>query len=178
LDPNETLYLLCGMIASGKSSFARARADEGALVVCHDDLTAMLHASYRYEQPLRACYRAGEEALAGIIIASGRRVVIDRTHLTRESRERWVRWFRTFGAPGQIVAVTFPMLTPREHAMRRVKADPRCRSFETWLAVAELHAREAEPIRWDEGFDNVILAPVPPHSWEVGDAQATGLATG
>lgn len=52
------IELLIGMIASGKSTYARKRADEGALVVSHDDLTQMLHACYRYEPGLKPAYRA------------------------------------------------------------------------------------------------------------------------
>jgi predicted kinase len=88
------LEVLVGMIASGKSTYARRRADEGALVVSHDDLTAMLHARYRYEQGLREPYRRIEESIAWRGLDAGRDVVIDRTHLTRESRERWLKWVR------------------------------------------------------------------------------------
>src|SRR4051794_6882508 len=91
-----TIEVLVGMIGSGKSTYARSRADAGALVICHDDLTEMLHARYRYEQGLQALYRGMEGSLAGAALAAGRDAVIDRTHLTRESRARWVDWIRTF----------------------------------------------------------------------------------
>ncbi len=153
------IELLVGMIASGKSTYARKRADEGALVVSHDDLTQMLHARYRYEQGLRDVYRRMEEALALHAIKAGRDVVIDRTHLTLESRKRWIELARRespFTVP--ILAVVFPIESPLDHAGRRFETDPRGRSDEDWLRVAEHHYKQAqaEPISQWEGFDAIL----------------------
>src|SRR4051794_23618359 len=151
------------MIASGQSTHARRRADEGALVIARDDLTRMLHQDYRYEPGLRAFYRGMEESLAWHGLNAGRDVVIDRTHLTRESRRRWLDWARhyvelnTFEGKGpsvRVVAVTFPVELPAIHARRRFDADPRGRSLGEWINVAYHHAEQAraEPLSEDEGF--------------------------
>jgi hypothetical protein len=165
------LEILVGPIASGKTTYARKRADEGALVISHDDLTAMLHARYRYEQELRECYRGMEEDLASRALRAGRDVVIDRTHLTRESRCRWInfrQWYRN--APdymgrelgeAAIVAVAFPIFPAHVHATRRVEADPRGRTFLEWHKVALHHAEQArlEPLELSEGFDRIEEGP-------------------
>jgi hypothetical protein len=158
------LELLVGMVASGKSTYARKRADEGALVIAHDGLCQMLHGgAYRYEQGLRECYRAMEEALADRALRSGREVVIDRTHLTRESRKRWLEFMAHYTGFGlvfevDIVAVTFPILSPITHAERRFVSDPRGRPYEDWLKVAEHHYTQAmvEPLDKSEGFAAII----------------------
>lgn len=168
------IEVLVGMIASGKSTYARRRADEGALVVCHDDLCRMLHAGLPvgpaacgYDPDLRTCYRKIEEAIARLAIEFDRDVVIDRTHLTRESRERWLtfaRWpsFAEWSQP-PVVAVAFPIMTPHFHARRRVEADPRGRSYDEWLDVAWHHRgqAEAEPLAEDEGFAEIIRIGAP-----------------
>lgn len=175
-----TIELLIGMIASGKSTYARRRAREGALVVSHDDLTAMLHAEYRYEQELRSCYRKMEEALAVEAIVAGRDLVIDRTHLTRESRARWVAFKHNAMLPLdswktlRIVAVTFPNFGPSAHARRRFESDPRGRSHEEWYAVAQHHHAQAlaEPLDWQaERFDEIKEIDVPP--WPAGLSEQT-----
>jgi predicted kinase len=84
------IEVLIGMIASGKSTYARKRADEGALIISHDALTEMLHGCYRYEEGLRESYRTMEESIAFASLSAGRDIVIDRTHLTDESRRRWI----------------------------------------------------------------------------------------
>jgi predicted kinase len=159
------LEVLVGMIASGKSTYARRRALEGALVVCHDDLTAMLHAEYRYEPALREAYRRMEESLTYQALLAGRDVVIDRTHLTRESRGRWLAWAMSLVArPRSVVAVAFPGGPPEEHAARRYAADPRGRPLGEWLGVARHHAEQAarDPLDWRaEGFDWCVEAKAP-----------------
>lgn len=155
------LEILIGMIASGKSTYARKRADDGAIVVCHDDLTAMLHATYRYEPGLRDEYRTAEEDVARTFLAAGRDVVIDRTHLTRESRERWKRFVGDTCYPLEpmFVAVAFPISDPETHANRRWVAGSRGRHYSDWLKVAQHHYAQAlaDPLDWKaEGFDAVV----------------------
>lgn len=154
------LEVLIGMIASGKSTYARKRADEGALVISHDDLTQMLHATYRYEPGLRKCYKAMMREIAHAAFSAQRDVVADRTHLTREARAFWVNLpsYRDV----EVVAVTFPITTPEEHARRRFAADDRGRTFAEWLKVAERHAEQAqaEPLDWKaEEFDAIVEMP-------------------
>jgi predicted kinase len=155
--------VLIGMIASGKTTYARKRADEGALVVCHDELTQMLHGGrYKYEHGLRHTYRRMEEELVKECIITQRDVVVDRTHLTFVSRRRWVDWVTTWPQPSKLVAVTFEVETPRTHAERRMASDPRGRPFEEWLTVATHHYDQflAEPLDWQgERFHGHVEAP-------------------
>lgn len=156
---NESLKIevLVGMIASGKSTYARKRADQGALVISHDDLTQMLHAQYRYEPALRDCYRAMMVQLACNALAAGRDVVVDRTHLTRESRQLWIDTAR--GAQVRVIAVAFPIEPAGIHAQRRVYSDARGRTFDEWFKVAVHHEEQAsaEPLMASEGFDAITL---------------------
>lgn len=159
------IEVLVGMIASGKSTYARRRADEGAIIISHDDLTEMLHARYRYESRLREMYRRMEESLAWLALDNGRDVIIDRTHLTSESRDRWVKWAKVYNSlstygyrkpPIIVIAVAFPIEAPEVHARRRMN-DHRARPYEEWLLIARHHVEQArlEPLSDDEGFSEV-----------------------
>jgi adenylate kinase family enzyme len=160
--------LLVGMVGSGKSTYARKRADQGAMIVNHDSLTEMLHARYRYEQGKRDLYRRLEESLAFEVLARGFDVVIDRTHLTRENRSRWVKWARNYdslntfdgrGPTTPVIAVAFPIEDPDTHALRRYVADARGRPLHEWIQVARHHAEQArqEPLDWGtEGFAGLV----------------------
>jgi hypothetical protein len=164
------LEVLVGMIASGKSTYARSRADAGAMVVCHDDLTQMLHARYRYEQVDRDLYRQCEDMIAFQSLVWGHDTVIDRTHLTVESRKRWLTFaaitnlsLQHRGMPSiTLIAVVFPIEAAAIHAERRWATDSRGRPLNEWLDVARHHEaqHQAEPITRDgllrEGFDSVI----------------------
>jgi predicted kinase len=151
------IEVLIGMIASGKTTYARRRADEGALVISHDDLTEMLHTRYRYDASLRPVYLEMLGALARVALRSGLDVVVDRTHLTREARANWVQRAKWWGVP--VVAVVFPVEAPDVHAARRAATNDRGRPPEEWLAAAKHHYAQhlAEPLDWKtEGFDGLV----------------------
>jgi predicted kinase len=155
-DPRPKIELLVGPIASGKSTYARKRAREGALVISHDDLTEMLHGEYRYEQTLKPVYRAMMRDIARQGLVARRDVIVDRTHLTHESRAFWIDLARNeWDVP--IVAVAFKNEGPHRHAERRYLTDPRGRDHGEWVKVACHHDDQvvAEPIDIAEGFDSI-----------------------
>jgi predicted kinase len=149
------IEILVGPIGSGKSTYARKRAGEGALVVCFDGLTEMLHAEYRYEQGLRECYRRMEEAIAREILRAGRDAVVDRPHHTRESRRRWIDFANGNGVGANVVAVVFPTEDAETHALRRYRDDPRGLSPGEWEEIVRRWLAEAEPVGPSEGFREI-----------------------
>jgi predicted kinase len=153
-----TIEVLVGMIGSGKSTYARRRADEGAMIVCHDELTGMLHGRPRYEQKYRELYRKSEEKLVEILLSNEIDVIIDRTHLTYESRTRWTNFANRCLPRPRIIAVKFPVGSPEVHAIARYKTDDRGRSLAEWLAVAKHHHTQAiaEPLDSLGGFDEIV----------------------
>ncbi len=116
--------VLVGVTASGKSTYARQRAKRGAMVVCLDDLVSGLHPGrdHPYESSLSEIYQGMERAIAVHALMAGRRVVVDRTNLTRAARDRWLELAEQMRVP--IVAVRFPMEDPLVHARRRFNSDP------------------------------------------------------
>jgi hypothetical protein len=127
----------------------------------------MLHARYRYEAALRPGYAAIMRQTVEVGFAHGRDVILDGTHLTRESRRYWLEQARAAG--GRVVAVQFPVGPAEIHAARRCAAGDRGKSYAEWLAVAERQCAEAlaEPVdAVQEGFDEVV--------WIPGDEPVTG----
>jgi adenylate kinase family enzyme len=160
------LEVLIGMVGSGKSLYARKRAKQRVLCISHNDLSAMLHCEYRYEQGLRECYRRIEEDIAEAALDAGRDVILDHTHLTMESRKRWIEFAGHYdilvnfgrGPTTKVIAVAFPIEPPEVHARRRFEADPRGRSYEEWYMVAQHHHEQwqANPLDLSEGFAEII----------------------
>ena len=93
--------------------------------------------------------------LVRLALVAKRDVILDRTHLTRESRSVWLETARYCGVP--ILAVVFPRKPAIVHARRRFHTDSRGRSFDDWAQVAAHHEgqAEAEPIGVDEGFTEI-----------------------
>lgn len=147
------IEILIGMIGSGKTTYAKTRARQGALVLSHDDITQALHCEYRYEQSLKHVYLNMLTDMAKHAVRANRDLIIDRTNLTREARSHWLdfAWHEKIPA----IAVVFPIREPAIHATRRFQSDSRGRSYEDWLKVAEHHyaQAQAEPLNWvGEGF--------------------------
>jgi predicted kinase len=147
------IEMLIGFIGSGKSTYARKWAEQGAVIICRDDMITMVHGCYRYESRWSLMYNRMMEESIKVAFDHGRNyVILDGTHLTVESRKRWIEYGIQHRYP--IVATVFPMESPEVHARRRFESDPRGRSLEEWINVAEKHAEQWrwEPVKVDEGF--------------------------
>lgn len=150
------LEILVGMIASGKSTYARKRAEEGAVIIDTDAITLAVHGGvYQlFDGSLKPLYDRVKRAMFFEAAMAGRDVVVDSTGLTKERRRKWKSWGKVYGY--QVDAVTFPVESPVIHADRRTEADSRGHDFHTWLRVTEQHYATFEDVSHDEGFDNII----------------------
>lgn len=163
----ETVWieLLVGTIGSGKSTYARKQADNGAVIICRDEILQMVHGRYRQENLLGCMYRRIEEDIAKIAFDMGKPVVIDRTNLTREHRTKWIDFGIEHRKP--VIAVVFPVEKPEIHARRRFEADPRGKSLFGWeqVAIGQVDQAKWQPVRLAEGFKKIVdgefVAPTP-----------------
>lgn len=141
------LEVLVGMIASGKSTYARERSKSGAVVVCHDAIVRAMHPGGEYDSYSRPMYHAVEDAMIRAAVEAGKRVIIDRTNLEDRVRARWFRRREELGVP--LVFVVFPIEDFRDHARRKFEHDPGGLSLDKWTEIAGDHwttaAREKPP---------------------------------
>lgn len=156
------IEILVGTLASGKSTYARKRADEGAIVISLDDVCRMIHAREHYDRRLESLYHGCQIDMALRAIRMGLDVVVDDTHTTRRSRRRWTESFEIGSLhPSrrpQIIAVQFPSHdAPAVYAARRFRSDPRGKTYAAWLAACKRKRRNIakEPLSDDEGFDRI-----------------------
>lgn len=150
------VQICVGMVASGKSTFAKFRAQEGAIVQNDDSIVNSVHGqNYAlYEKDLKPLYKGLGYAVMSLGLSLGRDVVVDRTNLKRSTRRRYISAARCMDA--EVEAVVFPMLGPEIHAERRAKSDGRGFGYEKWLEVAQRHMNGFSPVAEDEGFDSII----------------------
>lgn len=148
------LQVLCGMIASGKSTYSKNAAKLGALCVNDDAIVNMLHADQYtlYNKNLKLLYKSIENHAIGQSLAMGRTVIIDRgLNISIKGRKRWIALAQSFDVPCE--AVIFNNEGPDIHAQRRTVSDARGHSFEYWLDVANHHNDIFVNPSLDEGFD-------------------------
>jgi predicted kinase len=150
------VQVLCGMIASGKSTYCRSAAKLGVLCVNDDAIVNMLHADdyTLYNEKLKLLYKSVENHIIGTGLAMGRSVIIDRgLNVSLQGRRRWIALANSFDIPCE--AIVFKNDGPEEHARRRTNSDCRGHPFEYWLRVAELHNSLYIPPTVEEGFSAV-----------------------
>lgn len=151
------LEILQGMIASGKSSYCKKRALEGAIIVNDDSIVTSIHGgNYKlYNKELKPLYKAVESAMIHTAIAMGRDVVIDRTGFSISQRRRYIGIGKSLGV--QVAVIVFPKEEPIVHAKRRFESESRGHTLEQWVEAAEHHAKNwQEPDGEREGFDLLI----------------------
>jgi predicted kinase len=150
------IEVLCGCIASGKSTWAKKRAEEGWIIINDDAIVMAVHGNdyTLYHKSLKPLYKAVEDNILHTAVAMGKSVVIDRgLDLAQQSRQRWIALAKSLDI--RIVARTFKVEKPEIHAKRRMESDGRGLPFEHWIEAAERHFSVYEPPTVEEGFDCV-----------------------
>jgi len=150
------IEVLVGPIASGKSTYARKRAEMGAVIVNNDAIVTAVHGGIytAYNKALKPFYKAVETFMITTALAMGRDVVIDRTNMNRGTRLRYTSLAKAFGT--KAYAVLFQDEGPEVHARRRTDSDSRGWGYEYWLEAAQAHQKNASHPSKDEGFDIVL----------------------
>jgi predicted kinase len=152
------LQVLVGMIASGKSTYARQAARHGVLCVNDDAIVNLIHADQYdlYDPKIKALYKSIENHIVGTCLALGRNVLIDRgLNVSPKARQRWIALARSFDA--RCEALVFANEGPQAHAERRFQSDSRGCSLEFWMKAARRHDSLFVPPTLEEGFEAVYL---------------------
>lgn len=142
------IEILLGPIA-GKSTYARERAEQGALMANDDALVLAIHGGaynmYMYDSALKDVYKAVRSQIIHMGAALGRDVVIDSTSQWKDTRDH----LRTLGRSLNL-EVELVMFQGGADGVRRYNDDSRGVSMEDWIHIAEPHAGRQEPVTPDE----------------------------
>lgn len=150
------IEILVGTIASGKSTYCRARAKDGAIIINDDAIVTALHGGQYdlYDKTIKPLYKAVELSILMSAICLGRDVVIDRPNLTKLSRAKYIAPAKAMECYVEIILFEFK--DARVHALRRAADDTRGYNFGYWERVAQVHIDQYEPPEVDEGYDSII----------------------
>lgn len=147
------IEVLVGMIASGKSTWCKQRAQDGWIIMNDDAIVNGLHANdyTLYRKSLKPLYKSIEDHILHTAIAMGKNIVIDRgLDVSTKSRARWICLGRSLDVP--VRAVVFEVFPPEVHGMRRFESDPRGHTLEYWVDVATAHWARYNAPTTEEGF--------------------------
>ncbi|MHA1948277.1 MAG: AAA family ATPase [Candidatus Thorarchaeota archaeon] len=150
------LDILVGNIASGKSTYCKKAAEEGAIIVNDDSIVNCVHANnYQlYSEELKPLYKSVENTILTTALTIGRSVVVDRPNHTVKMRRRYIGLAHSLDVPVRIVL--FEWDKPEVHAKRRMKSDPRGFSLEYWTDVAKYFKEGLEFHRSGENYDEIV----------------------
>ena len=144
------IELLVGPISSGKSTYSKVRAQEGAVTVNDDAIVMAVHGQeYKlYDPSYKPLYKSISTHMATVATLSAHDVVIDGTNLTVARRARWIDFAKCMNT--DIIVVMFPWEPAAVHAERRMAHDSRGYTLEKWTEVADRHEAEFEPLTTEE----------------------------
>lgn len=148
--------ILIGYIASGKSTFSRQRAQEGAIIINDDSIVTALHAGMYglYNKKSKPLYKIIENTILQTSLAMGYDVVVDRPNYSKAMRRRYVGIAKSMDA--YVRFVVFPRASVEEHARRRAEGDNRGLGFDVWLKAAKYHQERWQRPEKAEGYDSIV----------------------
>lgn len=151
------IEILVGPVASGKSTYSRKRAGQGAIIVSNDSITTAVHGGnyLLYDKACKPLYKSIHVHMIHAGILSGRDVVVDDIHHTKDTRTRLALVAKSLGVDYNFVL--FPRQSPEVHASRRFASDSRGLTYVRWLEIIKHHFEEWEPLTEKEQERTVYL---------------------
>lgn len=141
-----TVYILCGLIGSGKSTWARKHAGDNAVIINKDSIRTMLRGVYVYDIALEPLVKR----IANDMIMSASEkydVIIDETHITRGNRAEIINLILRSCAGVDINIVHF---TETEKNVDYRMTDSRGVTRESWENVCDGMKKSFEDPTQDE----------------------------
>lgn len=151
------LQILCGMIAAGKSRYAKRAAETGILCLNDDAIVTMLHGGNYggYNKGLKVLYKAIEHTIIDTGVALNKTILIDRgLNISKEARKRYLAMANSLDIKCE--ALWFENYGVGWHANLRYNKDNRGHSLEYWETVAKHHNENWEQPDMSEGFSKIV----------------------
>jgi len=156
----QKVYEMMGLPGSGKTTWAEKKAKEtGAIIISRDDIRHMLRHSYDYDSSERSqnyVLNVSQHMIKQALIA-GFDIILDQLSLTKEQRERTLRFIRYHTAEVHITLVWC--------SEDKLNVDRRMNSEMAWgdrgyyeELISTLKSQIEEPT-YDENFDEIIRIP-------------------
>lgn len=150
------VYLMCGVVGSGKTTRAKQLSEEtGGVIINRDNIRTMLFGEYGYNPEREDLVKDIAYSCMGRILDHDLDVIIDETNITEGKRGKWTslltatsRWFLV----ENMICV---YCSSQKGNLERRMRESRGYTEEKWRDVIERMKRDFEPPRLEEGFDRI-----------------------
>ena len=112
------VYLLCGIIGSGKSTWASSNKDKlEALIVCQDNIREMLYGDYDYRPELENVVKLISRNAIKELLKHNENIIIDECWETInvETRSELIQFCKSIQPKCEIVCINFNADFDRKH---------------------------------------------------------------
>lgn len=152
------LYMIIGIVGSGKSTWAKMKAaeKEKAIIVNRDSIRSMIKGEYIYSKELEALVKDISNAALHKAIINGYDVIIDETNITREKREQWIKAANCMKLHNQELNIVYVWCTEMERNIVYRMNDLRGISKEKWEEVIQGMKEKFEAPDPEEGYNELI----------------------
>jgi len=149
------IIILCGNIASGKSTLAKQYAKKGYVIISRDSLRYMVGAgNYRFDKKLEPFIKQSAVSMFTEFLKSGFSLVYDETNVSKSLRKPTIQLAKIYGY--KVVVVVLKRLSKKVSVERRMK-DPHGQFDKNiWNMVWENFDSIYEMPEKSEGIDRII----------------------
>jgi len=151
-----TLYILCGLPGSGKSTWAKQKKesdDHKTVIVNRDSIRTMIHGVYKYDKEYEDYVRQMSEKFVHSALFVGINVIVDETSIKEYHRKRWFDMVQGLDKKPKIICCHF---TQDQSNLQHRMTDPRGLSSDVWSSIIEGMKGDWETPHMGEGFDKII----------------------
>jgi len=134
-----TVHILCGLIGSGKSTWAKKSGNLDTVIISKDSIRTMLQGLYVYDNKIEPLVKQIAFNSIGAAIAHNFNIIIDETNLTRDKRKELIEFITDVSDQVEIKidAVNIVYFTEAEKNVDNRMRSPRGVKREDWNAIYE-----------------------------------------
>jgi predicted kinase len=149
----QKLIVLMGNIGSGKSTFARKLADEGAVIVDLDSIVTMVHGgNYKgYKEEWKGLYKVIQSAIISTAIKNNKDIAIDDSNMKKSRRQSLIH----LGEFWQLKVICYDFGPGTEEGLKRRMKQLKGHKPEYWVPVYKKLKNQYERPTIEEGFDEI-----------------------
>lgn len=175
---SKTIYILCGLPGSGKSTWAKEKVKEqNTVIICRDAIRTMIKGNYFFDKEYELLVEACTNSSFREAIRQNYNIIIDETNISKIRRNMWlndINFYSEFDTNDKVIISKETwknvidinkndnyktiLVWFKEHINNldnRVKNDKGI-SKETWKNIIENMQTCFEPPSIEEGFDEII----------------------